>query len=292
MELSPGAGAHAMNATGRNRTARGFTILELLVATAVMALFLVLASQVVSSSLSQWSFANDKMSANLQARLVFDWLGRDIQSLCIADDASEWVRIQPSDPAQTTDEKGHAMKGSWMMCYTQPAQPHKDPADSSKRISGPVAVSYSLGYLDPMVNNGSRKRFALLRTSVNPRDTFENMGVGNLKTDFWAPGVLGFTRIRPEDILADNVVGFRVVGEFLPAGATVPVRSNPAEDFTCGPYGEIKIGSTSYPGATLTAFEITLWILDGKSAIRMASGSASTADKAAAFTKRIPVPAL
>ncbi len=269
---------------------RGFTILELLVATAVMALFLVLASQVVSSSLSQWGFANDKMSANLQARLAFDWLGRDLQSVCLADDGSEWLRIEPSDSAQTTDDHGHAMKGSWLMCYTQPAQPHTDPANTTaQKISGPVAVSYSLGYLDPMVNNGSRKQFALLRTSVNPRDTFENMGVGNLRTDFWKPGVLGFTTIRPEDILADNVVGFRVVAEFLPAGATTPLLSDPAQEFAYGPDGVISANGSTYPGATLTAFEITLWLLDTKSAARMNSGGANLADSAASFTKRIPI---
>lgn len=269
---------------------RGFTILELLVATAVMALFLVLASQVVSSSLSQWGFANDKMSANLQARLAFDWLGRDLQSACLADDGSEWLRIEPSDPAQTTDAHGHAMKGSWLMCYSQPAQPHKDPADpAAPKISGPVAVSYSLGYLDPMVNSGTRKQFALLRTSVNPRDTFENMGVGNLRTDFWDSGVLGFTTIRPEDIVADNVVGFRVAAEFFPAGAATPLLSNPAQEFAYGPDGVVTANGSTYPGATLTAFEITLWLLDTKSAARMNSGSANLADSAAAFTKRIPI---
>ncbi len=285
-----------MNPSHLNR--RGFTILELLVATAVMALFLVLASQVVSSSLSQWGFANDKMSANLQARLAFDWLGRDLQSVCLADDGSEWLRIEPSDSAQTTDDHGHVMKGSWLMCYTQPAQPHTDPAidppdPTAPKISGPIAVSYSLGYLDPMVDNGSRKQFALLRTSVNPRDTFENMGVGNLRTDFWKPGVLGFTTIRKVDILADNVVGFRVVAEFLPVGAVVPLRSNPAKEFAYGPDGVISANDGTndgtYPGATLTAFEITIWLLDTKSAARMNAGGANLADSAASFTKRIPI---
>jgi prepilin-type N-terminal cleavage/methylation domain-containing protein len=272
---------------------RGFTILELLVATAVMALFLVLSSQVVSSSLSQWGFANDRMSANLQARLAFDWLARDLQSLCLADDGSEWLRIMPSDPElpdKTTDAHGHAMKGSWLMCYTQPAQPHKDPTSAGgSKISGPVAVSYSLGYLDPMVHNGSRRQFALLRTSVNPRDTFENMGVGNLYTDFWKQDVLGFTTIRPEDILADNVVGFRVVAEFLPAGAATPVRSDPSREFSVGPDGAIHANGNTHPGATLTAFEITLWLLDTKSAARMNSGGANLADSATGFTKRIPI---
>lgn len=271
---------------------RGFTILELLVATAVMALFLVLSSQVVSSSLSQWSFANDKMSANLQARLAFDWFGRDLQSLCTASDESEWLRIIPQD---VPDANGHTMKGSKLMCYTQPGQPHKDPASASasaSRISGPVAICYSLGFLDPMVKNGARKHFALLRTSVNPRDTFENMAVGNLETDFWAEGVLGFTTIRPEDILADNIVGLRIVAEFTDNSVVPPTirRSDPSQSFTYGPDGQIKVGATAYPDATLTAFEVTLWILDSKSAARMElSGSPNLADKASSFTKRIPI---
>lgn len=271
---------------------RGFTILELLVATAVMVLFLVLSSQVVSSSLQQWSFANDRMSANLQARLAFDWLGRDLQSLCTADDASEWLRIVPQD---IPDTNGHAMTGSKLMCYTQPAQPHADPTSTSpspSKISGPIAVCYSLGFLDPMVKDGNRKRFALLRTSVNPRDTFENMGVGNLETDFWAPGVLGFTTIRPEDILADNIVGLRIVAEFVDHSVSPPavLRSNPSELFAYGPNGQIKAGDNAYPDATLTAFEVTLWILDSKSVSRMDhSGSPNLSDLASPFTKRIPI---
>jgi hypothetical protein len=255
----------------------------------VTVLLLVLASQVVSSSLSQWSYANERMSSNLQARLAFDWLGRDMQSICTIADESEWLRITPQS---VPGMNGHSMTGSKLMCYAQPAQPHKDPATPSVRISGPAAICYSLGFLDPMVKDGSRKRFALLRTSVNPRDTFENMAVGNLETDFWAEGVLGFTTVRPEDILADNIVGLRVVAEFADTSANPPVvrRSKPSETFTYGHGGQIKVGTTAYPDATLAAFEVTLWVLDGKSAIRMEqSGSPNLADRAVVFTKRIPV---
>jgi prepilin-type N-terminal cleavage/methylation domain-containing protein len=278
-----------MKAVGHIRASRAFSLLELLVATAVMALLLGLASQVVSSGLNQWSFANEKMSANLQARLAFDWMGRDIQSLCLDNDGSEWIRIAP---VQVAGAGGQTMKASKFMGYAQPAERLKDPAiaASPPKISGPIAISYTLGYLDPMVHNGNRKRFAILRTSVNPRDTYENMGVGNLETDFWAEGVLGFTTIRPEDILADNAVGLRVVAEFVPSDSSTPVRSDPSEVFTCGPDGQIKVGSTVYPDATLTALDISLWILDAKSAARInAGGTANLANGASAFTKRIPV---
>ncbi len=280
--------------TSDNKTRSAFTLLELLVACAIMAVFLVLAGQIVSGSLNHWRFAQSKMAANLQARLAFDWLARDLQSLCTANDGSEWLRIEPSDPALTTDGQGNTAASSWLMCFTQPGQPHRSPTASSgssaPRISGPVAVSYSLGYLDPMVRGGARKSFALLRTTINPQDTFESMGVGNLNTDFWGDGVLGFTRIRPEDILADNVSGFRIVAEFLPAGTSAPVRSDPARTFAYGPDGVVKVGSTEYPGAVLTGFEITLWLLDSKFAPLVGSGLLKMSDNhSVAFTKRIPL---
>lgn len=270
--------------------ADGFTLLELLVGMAVMSLFLVLASQVVTSSLTQWELANQRIHTNLQARLVFDWLSRDIQTLCLNDDDSEWLRVIPQD---INDDRGHLIKGSKFMGFCQPGQPQKDPASTSStspRISGPVAVAYALGNLDPMVKDGTRKQFALLRTSVNPRDTFENMGVGNLDTDFWAEGVMGFTTIRPEDILAENIVGFRIVAEFFDNKAGAIRRSDPSQTFIYGPEGTIKVGAVVYPDASLTAFEVTIWILDRRTSIRLqSSGNFDWSTPAHTFSKRIPI---
>lgn len=281
-----------MKGSREGKRSAAFTILELLVATAVMAVFLLLANEVVTSSLRQWSFANEKMSANLQARLAFDWLSRDLQTLRLREDNSEWLRISP----QTVEgSNGLQVTGARLMLFSEPAQPQSDPMDTSSdpaRISGPSAVAYSIGWLDPMLKDGPRKQFALLRTAVNARDTFENMGVGNLDTDFWAEGVLGFTTVRPEDVLADHVVGFRVVAEFEdPSTAPATLRrSNPLMVFRYGPDGVVATGTDNYREAKIVALEVTLWILDHKLASRMDSGgNPSILSQAVAFTRRIPI---
>lgn len=268
----------------------GFTLVELLVATAVMAIVLVLSVQVVTASLNQWGLANDRMTANMQARLALDWISRDIQTVIVSGDDSEWLRIAP---ISVTGGSGGTVDGSRLMIFCQPGERPKDPASSSSRITGPIAVSYMMGYLDPMVSGGSRKNFALLRTAINPRDTFENMAVANLETDFWAAGVLGFTTVRPEDIVAENVVAFQVIAEFVDETNDATHRSDPAERFSVGPDGVIRSGSQTHPHARLQALEVSLRLLKPKVAARLngLSGQAwqEAIETSEVFSKRIPI---
>ncbi len=268
---------------------RAFTLLEVLVAVAVMSLFMLIASQVVSSSLSQWTYANAKMTIGLQARLAFEWIERDLQTIMLSDDEDEWLRIKP---ISVTGRGGQTVISSRIMCYAQPGEPRQNPVGSSF-ISGPMAVSYAVDYRDPMVMNGARKRFALFRNTVNPRDTFENMGVANLSTEFWdviagSPDQSNRPFV-PANIIADNVVGFRVVAEYRNETGIL-LRSRPGETFAFGQGGMVSRGSDTPVRADLEAFEVTFWILDAQAADRATAASGTgLLDKAVTFTKRIPL---
>ncbi len=254
--------------TGRS----AFTLLELLVAMAVLALFVTLAFQITTGALNQWQAVNSKLKLNMQARMVLDWIERDLQTALVRQDGGEWLRIEPYELEAVGTLKFPATK---LMLFSQAGERHVDPDNTvtsdedPATLSGPAAVAYDMAYVDPLTLAPTRPRPGLFRLALDPGYTFLKGFVENtpenLRTDLWdvLPQDIGV--IRPEHLLVENVCAFRIRVEFADAAGSI--RTTAEDDtFSAGANGEIRTGTgggaQTYPGAKVLSVEVTLWLLD------------------------------
>lgn len=71
----------------------GFTIIELLVATAVTAILAGLMIAMVSSVLSAWNRTSSSLRTNNDAKIVFDLLTEDLQGAVYRTDGKAWLAV-------------------------------------------------------------------------------------------------------------------------------------------------------------------------------------------------------
>lgn len=239
----------------------GFTLIELLVATAVVMVFLVLAVNMATDTLRQSEAVNSQLNANLRARLVMDWITRDIQTALVRKDGGEWLRMEPA-----VLDAGILLPVCKLMLFSQAGETH---VSGNLILSGPAAVIYEVAYCDPITLAATRQKTALFRMALDPAYTFqtgfvENTPV-NLQTELWNILPSGIGVIAPENVLIENIAGFQIVFEFqTPDGTTH--RSAADETFSAGVDGNVRTGSggsaTEFSAARVLSAEVTLWLLD------------------------------
>lgn len=244
---------------------QAFSLVEILVAIAIVMLFLVLAVNIATDMLGQSNTMNTKIRSNLQARLVMDWITRDIQTALIRKDGGEWLRMEPF-----TLDSAIELPVCRLMLFSQAGEMHPDPPDTALTLSGPSAVIYDVDYRDPTSQADTPASTTLFRYALDPRETFRLGFVANtpenLQKDVWQ-SVLenGVSDIEAKNLLITNIAGFQVSFEFLTANGTT-VKSLATETFSAGVSGKIRTGSgpsaAEYPGARVLSVEVTLWLLD------------------------------
>lgn len=131
----------------------------------------------------------------------FDFLTTDLSSAVLRPDRGEWLQVLP----ERIGVEGGAANSVWLMLFT-PAQ------DRERSGAGDLcAVAYRLAVQDPLVSGGDQPIFALYRAMVAPLETFrEAIGSADLATDFWQPRDDAQPLARMENLVAANVVDFRV----------------------------------------------------------------------------------
>jgi prepilin-type N-terminal cleavage/methylation domain-containing protein len=246
-----------------HRSRAAFTLVELLVATAVVAVFLVLSVNMATDTLRRSETVNSQLRANLQARLVMDWITRDIQSALVRSDGGEWLRMEPS----ALEANGLNLPFCKLMLFSQAGENH---LSGNAALHGPAAVAYEAAYVDPItLNPATRRQTALFRLALDPAFTFaagfsENIPA-NLGTDLWnvLPPETGV--VMPQNVLIQNLAGFQVGFEFLTANGTT-IKSPATETFSAGVNGAVRVGAGAgameYPDARVLAAEVTIWLLD------------------------------
>src|SRR5258708_913163 len=77
----------------RPKRARGFTLLELLVAVTITLVLAGLMLTVVSHTLNLWHRTQDKFSTATQAKLLLDLAERDLQAAVFRKDGGSWLAV-------------------------------------------------------------------------------------------------------------------------------------------------------------------------------------------------------
>ncbi|MBL9190506.1 MAG: hypothetical protein JNK23_23710 [Opitutaceae bacterium] len=193
----------------RPRAARGFTIVELIVAaslTVVMAAFIVVIVRNVTAS---WSRAGARLGADAQARIVLDQLQLDLEGAMFRDDGNVWFAVDilngsnggttglwqiaqrnpkpvggPSLQLTTPDiaNARFGTAGVWLRFFT--TSRGANTAASPATISAPVAVGYQIIRRFSATNPANNTSFAYLLHRAEARPATVNGRIGVLEAGY------------------------------------------------------------------------------------------------------------
>lgn len=184
-----------MKARKKRTGGKGFTLLELLVATAVTTIVATLLLSISQNVLESQSRMVSGARVERDANFALDILGGDLVALAVPRmKGAEALRIQVETVNGAPNCRLSLLSNAQV----------EDPGG----LTGSTrAVNYRVGYQDPVVASGAKPSFALYRTVSDVTGTFNNaIGSTNLDADYWAS--------RPTldlpSYLVGNVVDFRI----------------------------------------------------------------------------------
>ena len=248
----PPAGGQCTGSPGRfalpgSRTTRrcpaGFTLLELLVAASIGLVLAGLLLAIVNHTLGLWQRQRGAVDTAAQARLVLDFLERDLQGALHRDDGGRWLAVDILDSPTALGSRAWLVQASMKPGGAESLRIIGDPGDSVATarfgLSGcwlrfiaspsetteawamPVVVSYQIvrrpvaGVVS--ADNAAEVRYRLYRTAVTPAATFANgydLRAGAYTTSSGRPAAerspAAVTAPAKLEALADNVVDFGV----------------------------------------------------------------------------------
>ncbi|MCH8475364.1 MAG: hypothetical protein LAT55_09070 [Opitutales bacterium] len=206
-----------MNAT--ESAPKGFSIIEVLIATTITAALGVILVALTSDILRVWRQSGGQLSLNSEARLALEIIEQDFQAILLRNDGRQWVYLED----QTEKD--------WMPnadISLFPSSENKVVGFFRNTSTGPRAVLYRL-IEQPLYRGGHTAAFQLVRTEMSSEDTllttmdWRNEAVDFLWPDgFWAlvaKGDIeneGYRRTDEDepfvtrDIIATRVISFAV----------------------------------------------------------------------------------
>lgn len=168
------ASTHDFTAAGARR--RGFTLIELMVATAIMAILVLAVMTITSHVLSTWSSASGRLGANAEARTALQYLGDDLETLVVRPKKQVWLQVKNDATDKLPVTGGNAPVIS-MITATE----YRDRPPSGQPDYGNIcAVNYQLAYQHPIVTEAKTgiapaPVAGLYRKVLSPEDTFNSV---------------------------------------------------------------------------------------------------------------------
>lgn len=208
-----------------------FTLLEILLATAITAILVVLLMAVIQNVLGIYSRMTGDPEMTAESRLAVRQLTRDLESLALQGDSKgETLRMTPEPNGSIGLIGGES--AVWLTFLSSATD--RDNSEPT-RIDGSVrSVSYRLAYQNPIDDSNSQTdpEYALYRSIASAAHTLDNsLGKTNLQANYWAalPPSPSPTPLPPtaiDNYLAGGVVGFQVRFQYLDQKGT----SDPEDD--------------------------------------------------------------
>lgn len=175
-------------------------MIEILVASAVMALLVGLVITITSQVLNVWNRSGGRLSANQEARIAMELLTQDLETAVFrnrrsATDNSEWFFLENS-----------VISGSVNTVALNLFSPALDrPAGEPGDI---CAITYELRLVNPITGAevplsaapGQQVQFVLYRQLIEPQETFDHL-LGR---------PINWGSISPDDYLVGNIVEFNI----------------------------------------------------------------------------------
>jgi len=280
------------NQCGSKRSA--FTLVEIMAATAIMVVVILVVMGLTSNVLTSWNRASGELSSNLEGRVALDLLAQDLESIVLKDDGNVWLDVRYRS-IQGMNHQTHLM-----FFASVPDRPLRQVEGGSfVDIPGDVcAVQYLTQFKNPFASSGVNtvKLFGLYRAVVDAENTFKTaMNPASTSSvlpdhlmDFWAATAgfgsqavdAGGQTVSAADFLtwatgqsnylSSNIVDFRTVFYYRNANnqvkPLVDTAGNPLEFvYVNGVQMRQSSGyvplADSEPGAQLQYVDVTLTVL-------------------------------
>ncbi len=149
----------------------GFTLVELLVATTIMIILVVLVMFIAVQIFGAFDGAMANLATTSESRRVLNALEQDLQSAVIRNDGNVWMQVEHPETVGNV-AKAYAPK---LMFFTTALDRPTRIASSTDRIPGDVcAVNYEIGLRSPFDNPGElmQRIYGLYRAVVDAQSTF------------------------------------------------------------------------------------------------------------------------
>lgn len=246
----------------RRGAACGFTILELLVATAVTMLMSVLLLSMVQYFIDGYRRTQNSMSRQGDSSFALDQIVQDIENRVIPNSPNaEGLRA-----TWTNVDQG---KGVWLTLLSTATD-----RDPNMNNGATRAISYRIDKKNPIDGSVNHPAYALYRSIASAKHTFENAmstNVSNLQSDYWnnLPAAPAPTPTQPTDkdnFIAPNIVEFQVRflradnGKWTQPESTVSISRNGA-----------IVDGVAIPGGFKRA-EVSLMTISPEGATKLAAG--------------------
>lgn len=199
----------------RKKKLKAFTLIEIMVATAIMVVLVGIVIKITGDVLNVWNRAGGKLAANAEARIALDLLTQDIETAILRNNGQQWFRVD----APLDTEAGDSLYTNQTVSLKlfSPALDRPTTNSAGAAVSGDVcAIGYRLAYKESYT--GGTNVYALYRRITDPETTFNNMLgspsdanspqldlSGALWEDFGADSLTD-----EENYLAANIVEFKV----------------------------------------------------------------------------------
>ncbi|MDX2109986.1 MAG: prepilin-type N-terminal cleavage/methylation domain-containing protein [Verrucomicrobiota bacterium] len=182
---------------GMYRWSRGFTVIELLVAAALMTVLVALVLALLSPVLNRWHGVAARVGVDQQARLTLERLTHDLQAAYFSREGGPWLIYEERSNA------GSPATGFWLRFIANTAD---DPMN--ELANGLRVVGYWTDSINPIRPNSAENRQpALLSAALSGEDTFKAFFVDKART-LWTetPATLCDPMARDDALVCTGLV--------------------------------------------------------------------------------------
>jgi prepilin-type N-terminal cleavage/methylation domain-containing protein len=263
------------------RPRRAFSLLEVLVAMAVLSLVLVLLLSVTNNASKLWRANENRVDSYREARAAINTIADDLASLCVSTNTAYFAVTPESGadadlPAVTTGATTSGMNGKLFFLTALPA----DAQETGKNKSDLCTAGYFLAYDKTALTGKGVASYNLYRYFRSSDDTFTALKTGKPFTTVDTD--TSSTSTQGAEVLAKNITGFEVKPYTIDAAN--PEKLQPFQ----------KSADTPVPDV----IEITIKAINNEAAKRFGdqksawedTGSLTRKQSERAFTTRILLP--
>ena len=207
----------------RSAAKRGFTLIEIMVATVVMVVLVGLVIQITSEVLKVWTRSSGKLAANAEARIAMELITQDLETAVFRDNGMQWLRVEaPLDPG------GDYTNQTVALHLFSPALDRPTKNASGDDVAGDICgIAYRLAFKESYP--GGNNVYALYRYIADPEMTFNDlMGPSSSAAQETLTGsVWDEANVTTDaNYLVSNIVEFKVFIHEAGGSSTTPVNGD------------------------------------------------------------------